>query len=183
VNRLLKPAIGILSASAISVFADAPHAQDAVGSAPPRFDSGYVYAGPAQCGSSAAANCRRKARDPAPTINEDHGWVRVQGDATAVRLDARRTTVADVLAALNVELGVSYRSSIVLDKDINGIYVGSLRRVLSRVLDGYNYVIRQDDARFAVDILGQRGARAVSVVATVDPFHPLRERKRPRLQN
>ncbi len=96
-------------------------------------------------------------------------------------LDARRTTIADVLAALNAAFAMSYRSSIALDEEINGTYAGSLRRVISRVLDGYNYVIKQDDAKLDVIILGRRGERAVPVAMPVDPFHPLRERRRPRL--
>jgi hypothetical protein len=111
----------------------------------------------------------------------DGGAVRVRGDITAVRIDARRTTIADVLAALNAAFDMSYRSSIVLDVEINGTYAGSLRRVISRVLDGYNYVIKQDDAKLAVIIFGRRGERAVPVAMPVDPFHPLRERRRPRL--
>jgi hypothetical protein len=86
-----------------------------------------------------------------------------------------------VLAALKATFAMSYRSAIVLDEEINGTYAGSLRRVLSRVLDGYNYVIEQNDAKLDVIIFGRRGERAVPVAMPVDPFHPLRERRRPRL--
>ena len=112
----------------------------------------------------------------------DGASVRVRGDMAAVRLDVRRTTIADVLSALNAAFDISYRSAIVLDEEINGTYAGSLRRVISRVLDSYNYVIeQQDDAKLAVIILGRRGERAIPVAMPVDPFHPLRERRRPRL--
>ena len=111
----------------------------------------------------------------------DGGSLRVRGDMAAVRLDARRTTIADALSALNAAFNMSYRSSIALDDEINGTYAGSLRRVISRVLDGYNYVIKQDDAKLDVIILGRRGERAAPVAMPLDPFHPLRERRRPRL--
>jgi hypothetical protein len=105
--------------------------------------------------------------------------IRVRGDAAAVRLDARRTTIADVLSALNATFAMSYRSTIVLDEEINGAYAGSLRLVISHVLDGYNFVIKQDDSKLDVIILGRRGERAVPVAMPVNPFHPLRERRRP----
>ena len=114
-------------------------------------------------------------------IEPDGASVRIRGDMTAVRIDARRTTIADVLSALNAAFDISYRSAIVLDGEISGTYAGSLRRVISRVLDGYNFVIEQNDAKLDVVILGRRGDRAVPVAMPVDPFHPLRERRRPRL--
>ena len=109
------------------------------------------------------------------------GAVRVRGDAAAVHLDASHTTIADALSALNTSFDMSYSSWIVLDEEINGTYTGSLRRVITRVLDGYNYVIKQDNAKLDIIVLGKRGERAISVAAPADPFHPLRERRRPQL--
>lgn len=189
----MRPAIAVLSIVAIGAFAQELCAQgSAVVSAPLQFQADY--AGSTGCLHSASASCRRKPRSQspsganayfsngvAPMFDPDGGAIRVRGDTAAVRLDARRTTIADVLSALNAAFDMSYRSSIVLDEEINGTYAGSLRRVISRVLDGYNYVIKQDDAKLAVIILGRRGERAVPVAMPVDPFHPLRERRRPRL--
>ncbi|MGA8497762.1 MAG: hypothetical protein WB764_19900 [Xanthobacteraceae bacterium] len=191
----MKPAVAVLSLVAIGAFVQELYAQGgAVVAAPPQFQADYAFAGSTGCLHSASASCRRKPRsqspsDPnayfgngaAPTFAPDDGSIRVRGDMAAVRLDARRTTIADVLAALNAAFAMSYRSSIALDEEINGTYAGSLRRVISRVLDGYNYVIKQDDAKLDVIILGRRGERAVPVAMPLDPFHPLRERRRPRL--
>jgi hypothetical protein len=194
VNRVLKPAVAAFSAVAIGTFAtQGLRAQKAATvSAPPPFQDNYVFAGAAQCLHSASASCRRKPRSPAqldtdfsngaaPMPNVSGASIRVRGDAAAVRLDARRTTIADVLSALNATFAMSYRSTIVLDEEINGTYAGSLRLVISHVLDGYNFVIKQDDSKLDVIILGRRGERAVPVAMPVDPFHPLRERRRPQL--
>jgi hypothetical protein len=194
VNRLLKPAVAAFSALAIGAFATQGLRAQGGGavSAPPLFQADDAFTGSAQCLHSASASCRRKPRSPS-RLNADFGngtappsdvgsaSVRVRGDAAAVRLDARRTTIASVLAALSAAFDISYRSPIALDEEINGTYAGSLRRVISRVLDGYNYVIEQNDAKLDVIILGRRGERAVPVAMPVDPFHPLRERRRPRL--
>lgn len=160
------------------------HAQGLAG-APP-FRSDYVFADTAQCLHSASANCRRKPRAPAQSSGDasaiDTGGpvVRVRGDAGAMRLELRRTTIADALSALRA-FDVSYRSTIVLDEEINGTYAGSLRRVIAHVLDGYNYVIKQDGASVDVVIFGRRGERATAVAPLLDPFHPGRERRRPQL--
>ena len=189
----MRPAVAVFLVIAIGAFAQELYAQGgAVVSAPPQFQADY--AGSTGCLHSASASCRRKPRSQSPPganayfsdgvvpmFESDGGAVRVRGDMAAVRIDARRTTIADVLAALNAAFDISYRSSIALDEEITGTYAGSLRRVISRVLDGYNYVIKQDDAKLAVIILGRRGERAVPVALPLDPFHPLRERRRPRL--
>jgi hypothetical protein len=184
----------VFSAVAIATFAtQGLRAQNAAAvSAPPPFQGNYIFAGSAQCLDSASASCRRKPRSPsqlnaglgngaASMPNVSGASVRVRGDAAEVRLDIRDTTIADVLSALNTSFDMSYSSWIVLDEEINGTYTGSLRRVITRVLDGYNYVIKQDNAKLDIIVLGKRGERAISVAAPADPFHPLRERRRPQL--
>ena len=114
----------------------------------------------------------------------DEGAIRIRGDAGALHLDARGAAVADVLAALSGTFDVSYSSRIALTQDIYGSYSGSLRRVLARVLNSYDYVIKQDHAKLNIIIIGAHGAQAVPAAASVapaDPFHPLRARQRQRL--
>jgi hypothetical protein len=185
VNRFQQSAVVIVLAVAAGAFAVPElHAQD--GAASPQYQ-GYTFNGAADCLNSASARCRRKPRS-APAFDADRSAIRIQGTAAAMRLDARRTTIADVLAALHTTFGVSYNSWIVLGEDINGTYSGSLRRVIARLLDGYNYVIKQDNGTLDVIILDKRGARAVSGATPstaspkpLDPFHPLRERRRQQL--
>jgi hypothetical protein len=190
VRRNLKPAIAIVSAVGIGAFA-APALPAQGGTAapdPPQFQNDYAFAEAAQCRHSASARCRRKPRAPMPSPTNGAGApfdtngpvVRIRGDAAALRLELHRTTIADALAALRA-FDVSYRSSIVLDEEINGTYAGSLRRVIAHVLDGYNYVVRQEGAALDVVIIGKHGERAIPVAAPVDPFHPGRERRRPKL--
>jgi hypothetical protein len=191
VDRLRKSAGAIFLAVATAAFA-APALRAQGGAAisnPPQFQSDYAFAGAAQCLHSASASCRRKPRTQspaefngvAPMFDGGGPAVRVRGDAAAVRLDVRRTTIADALGALNGAFNMSYRSSIVLDEEINGAYVGSLRHVIAHVLDGYNYVIRQDGATLDVIIFSRHGERAIAVAPTVKPFLSGRERRRPQL--
>jgi hypothetical protein len=183
VNRFQQSAVIIVLAVAAGAFAmPGLHAQG--GPVSPQFQSDYTFDGSADCVNSASARCRRKPRS-APAIEADRSAIRIQGNATAMHLDVRRTTIADVFAALHMTFGVSYNSWIVLDEDINGTYSGSLRRVIARLLDGYNYVIEQNNGTLDVIILDKRGARAVPATmpppAPPNPFHPLRDRQRQQL--
>jgi hypothetical protein len=189
-RTLKKSAIAFVSAIGIGAFAAPALRAQAGAAAPnsPQFQTDYAFADAAQCQHSASARCRRKphAQSPspgnsaAPPFDIGGPVVRIGGDAAAVRLELRRTTIAEALAALST-FNVSYRSSIMLDEEINGTYSGSLRRVIAHVLGGYNYVIRQDGAALAVDIIGKHGERAIPVPPPVDPFHAGRERRRPQL--
>jgi len=92
-----------------------------------------------------------------------HAEVRVDGDATALRIAASQSQVADVLAALGPTLQVRVSASVALDKRIHGSYTGSLGQVLSRVLEGYNYVVKRRGPETEIIVIGVRGDRAVAV--------------------
>jgi hypothetical protein len=49
-----------------------------------------------------------------------------------------------------------------LDVEVDGAYSGSLSQVVPRLLDGYNYVIKQDSALTEIIVFGKRGEAAVS---------------------
>jgi hypothetical protein len=87
---------------------------------------------------------------------QDGTNVRIAGDAGALQLDVHQARLADVLTALG-RFNVQYRSQSALNGMIDGTYGGSLAHVLSRVLDGYNYAIKQSDAKLEVIVVGRRG--------------------------
>jgi hypothetical protein len=192
VHRFRKPAVAIVLAivAAASAVTALQAQSGATVSAPPQFRDDYAFAGSVQCLHSASASCRRKPptqspaelNNAAPAFDAGGSMVRVRGDAATVRLDVRRATIADALAALNGAFNLSYRSAIGLDEEINGTYAGSPRRVIAHVLDGYDYVIKQNGAKLDVVIFGRHGARAIPVAPSPpNPFHPARERRRPQL--
>jgi hypothetical protein len=194
VNRLRRSAVAILSAIGLGAFAVwGLHAQGAsTVAAPLQPNRDYAFASPTWCLNLASASCRRKPRSPSPSnINADFDGnfvasvaegggasLRVQGDATEVRLDAHRVQIKAVLAALSTALDFSCHFTMTLDDAIDGTYVGSLRHVLSRVLDGYDYVIKQESSKLEVIVIGRSGARALPVTTSLNPYHALRERRR-----
>ena len=104
-----------------------------------------------------------------------NGSLCVQGRATAVRLEVRQTAITAALSALAAVYKISYRSSVTLDETRDGIYAGSLEHVVSRSLDGYDYVIRRANADLDIVVLARKGGQPV--VASVAPaVSPTRER-------
>lgn len=91
---------------------------------------------------------------------QDNSAIRIKGDATALELDVHQASLADVLKALG-RFNIQYRSQSALNGTVDGTYAGSLSHVLSRVLDGYNYAIKQSDAKLEVIVVSRRGEQAV----------------------
>jgi hypothetical protein len=93
--------------------------------------------------------------DPAPPAlgsGAPGASLQLNGDPASVRLQARRTSVASALAALGAAYHVTIRSAVTLDELRDGTFTGSLRYVIARLLNGYNYVIEEDRAT-TIDVL------------------------------
>ena len=97
-------------------------------------------------------------RTAALQLTTDHSGrsLHINGDAAALRVEVRQTTIADVLSAL-APFNIRYRSSIGLDEMLDGSYAGSLEHVVARLLNGYDYATKQDSSRLEVTIIGKGG--------------------------
>ena len=98
--------------------------------------------------------------------NAARAEVRVQGNASAAQIDAVDASITEVLANLHKTFNLRYRSPIALDETVHGTYEGSIKSILSRVLAGYNYVIRNDETTIEVIVIGRRSGIAVVAPAT-----------------
>jgi len=91
--------------------------------------------------------------------------VHVEGSPAWVRVTTSRNTISDVLSALAATFNVQYRAAIRLDAAAETTYSGSLRQVISRLLEGYSYTMKTDDSKATeIVIFGKRG----EVVNTTD---------------
>ncbi len=90
--------------------------------------------------------------------------MQVRGSPEAVRIEARDAPVEEILAALSRAFGMHYQLSTNLDKRLSGTYVGPLRRVVTRILDGYNFILKTDNGSIVVTVLGTPGAAAAAAV-------------------
>src|SRR4051794_4863523 len=87
--------------------------------------------------------------------------VRVEGSPAAVRVTTSQDTISDVLTAFDTTFRIRHRSSVPLDAPAHGSYTGSFGQVIARLLDGYNYVIRNKQETTEIIVLGRRGETAI----------------------
>lgn len=95
--------------------------------------------------------------------------VRIAGSAAAVRVTTSQDTISDVLSAFATTFNIKHRSSIPLDARANEIYTGSFGQVVARLLDGYNYVIKNDQGVAEIIVFGRRGEVAIPAPTTRAP--------------
>jgi hypothetical protein len=92
--------------------------------------------------------------------------VSIHGDKAAVRLEASKAPLSEVLSALESSFPIRHRTSVPLDQSITGTYRGPVRHVLSRVLGGFNYYIADTaDGGIEITVIGRPGAAAVAGIA------------------
>jgi hypothetical protein len=87
--------------------------------------------------------------------------VRIEGDAAALRIEAKNSRITDVLAALGKTMNVQLRTSSPLNRTISGTYQGSLQKILPKLLKGYDYIIKTHGAAVEVLVYGSQASRAV----------------------
>jgi hypothetical protein len=96
------------------------------------------------------------------TVATARAEVHIEGGPEAVRVTASHEAVANILAAFAARFNIKYHSAISLDAAADGVYSGSLRQVISRLLDGCNYVIKSDKDTFEILVLDKNGATAIA---------------------
>jgi hypothetical protein len=77
----------------------------------------------------------------------------VRGSPEAITIEAKNTSVEEILAALSGAFDVHYRSSANLQTRLTGSYQGSLQRVMKRVLEGYSYFVKTGDGAIDLTVL------------------------------
>jgi hypothetical protein len=95
--------------------------------------------------------------------------VRIEGSPTALRVTAEGAALSDVLSAFGGNFNVKYRTAIPLDAATSGTYAGSFAQVVSRLLDGYNFVIKKDLETTEIVVFGLRGQMAIPPPAPKAP--------------
>jgi len=91
--------------------------------------------------------------------------VHVEGNTTAVRVTTGQDTINDVLSALAAVFNVQYRTAIPLEAAAGKTYSGSFGRVIYRLLDGYNYVIKKDQETIEIVVFGRSGSATIPAQA------------------
>ncbi len=101
-------------------------------------------------------------------MSDAAGLLCLQGGRKAVHLEVHQATVAAVLSALSTAYKISYRSSIALNETRDGVYAGSLERVITRLLNDYDYVIKPGKSTLDVLIFDEKGEQPVPAPITTE---------------
>ena len=85
-----------------------------------------------------------------------HAETHVGGEPAALRVEARNATLQEVLTALRSSFGLKIQASTSTDlnRSVSGTYNGSLREVITRLLDGYDFFVRKVGDDFEVVVVG-----------------------------
>jgi hypothetical protein len=100
---------------------------------------------------------------------------KVSGDAQAVSVEAQNSSIDEILVALGQKFNLRYRSSGDLNNTITGTYQGTLRRVVARLLEGRNFVMRSGPDGLEVIVFGNRPAPASTGVTSTAKSGPTPE--------
>jgi hypothetical protein len=98
--------------------------------------------------------------------------VRVVVQPGVVVVNASNATVAEILTALGETGYLHYRTPVDLSRTVSGTYKGTLQRVVSRLLDGYNFTLQVSDNRIEVVIIGLAGAMPTTTQTTTAAAPP-----------
>lgn len=79
---------------------------------------------------------------------------KVSGSADAVTVEAQDSSIQEILALLSRDFPMQYRAPSDLNGRVTGVYKGSLPQVVSRLLDGRNFVVESNPGGLAVTVFG-----------------------------
>jgi hypothetical protein len=99
----------------------------------------------------------------------------VLGQPDAMHLRAEHASTTEVLAALAASFKLTYKLPPNINRNLNGLYSGSLRLVLARILDGTDHVVKNSDHGIEVIVLrasGMPGSTVASKAIVAPPRHP-----------
>jgi hypothetical protein len=91
--------------------------------------------------------------------------VSVQGTPEAIRVEADKATIEEVLGALHDAYDLTYASKVPLVKQVTGVYDGPLSRVLARLLHEMNFVLSHRGKALHLVITSSVGRQATPSAA------------------
>jgi hypothetical protein len=100
------------------------------------------------------------------TLRPTSAATEVRGELSGIQLRVENSSTKEVLDALSTKFNLTYKLPPNTNRNVSGLYSGSLRQVLSRILDGIDYIVTTFDGGLEVVVLGASGATASAVPGT-----------------
>ena len=77
----------------------------------------------------------------------------IQGTADDLRLKAENASIVEILNALSSRFGLKFKAGLPSPRLLSGLYSGTLRQTLARILDGHDYILEFSDRGLELVIL------------------------------
>jgi hypothetical protein len=87
------------------------------------------------------------------SLSNAHAEVHLSGSGESVTVHATNASLADVIVAVELVLGVKITITPAINFPVFGTYSGSLRSVLGRLLSGHNYILGTSGDRITIILL------------------------------
>jgi hypothetical protein len=94
------------------------------------------------------------------TLGETSAKTNIEGKSDAISLTAEDAPIGEVLAAFSAKFGLIYTPAPGLNLTVAGTYSGTLQQVLTRILDGCDYVASYSGDKIELTIFGLSGSAA-----------------------
>jgi hypothetical protein len=88
------------------------------------------------------------------STNSASAGIEIHGTADELHLTVENATITEILNALSARFNVAFKDRSHSPRVLNGVYSGTLREALARVLDGNDYIFQVSDRGLDVLILG-----------------------------
>ena len=98
--------------------------------------------------------------------------VRLSGTPDHVVLQANDATIAEILAALRSAFDLEMKLKGTTARKFSGVYSGSVRQVLSRLLTGENYVLRSAADGMSMVLFGSSATASTAWSSGLPPAAP-----------
>ena len=98
-------------------------------------------------------------------IHPAQAETRIDGTVDSVRIEMDHASVQEVLTALGTAYDLRFRSTAPLDRNITGSLQGSLPRVIGRLLEHYDYVVKSGNGTIEVLVLARQPAQQAQPAA------------------
>lgn len=96
----------------------------------------------------------------------------INGGPDDVHVQARDATILEILEALKTRFRFTYRARAYNPEPVTGVYSGTLREALTRILDGNNYVLTSSEGRLDLLVLGGSGQAETAAASSAPAGTP-----------
>jgi hypothetical protein len=102
----------------------------------------------------------------ATTVRPVSAASEVQGDSDNLQLRVDNASTKEALDALSAKFGLIYKLPPDISRTMTGTYSGTIQKVLSRILDGTDYIVTRSSENIEIVVIGMSGPNLGTAAGT-----------------